>query len=468
MKHLMLISKHVCISLILAVALIRSACPAEERIAADAGTLFIGMPQEAVEQIWGPPVGTDSHTGTLRWYKKDGHTLICGYSWCDVQRGVWHNGRYGDDVWGLAEWVEFNDRRKQVLGTIPRSETVWKAIWQIARWNETDYNRLSQDERSVARIHEIGSGAAYAAKITGDGWIVEQELIPLPIPCLGQGADAILVPAILMLFQSGLFLFAVYSLFKALAEAKALRGARQGKRTLWLGPWLGLLIVPLAAAGVIAAFFAADGWMLCWLIIPFLYAACATLNMRIDWNNDGFEYRTAMRRRVRYGFSDIERAKLIGSRRFGRDLMLTMGRRRVLLDYAMGLPAFLSEYNNWRTGNGRLSVEAEQEKQWKEKYMRHGPFGRHLDRIPGGRMLLALFLTNEALFAGVGLWIALSPDKTLSVFAAAALLAGIAIPLVYIYAVATMNRRLLRWFCRGKIRPDPEAPRQQKRYRRKI
>lgn len=60
-------------------------------------------------------------------------TLICGYSWCDVQRGVCHNGRHDDDVWGLAEWVEFDSHRKQVAGTISMSETVWKAAWQIAR-----------------------------------------------------------------------------------------------------------------------------------------------------------------------------------------------------------------------------------------------------------------------------------------------------------------------------------------------
>lgn len=458
--------KNAFICLILAVMLMQAGCLAEEQTAADDSTLYLGMPPEAVEAIWGSPVGTDSHTGTLRWYTKDGHTLICGYSWCDVQRGVWHNGRYGDDVWGLAEWVEFNSRRKQVGGTIPASETVWKAAWQIARWNEQEYNHLSQDEQSAARIHEIGSGAAYAAKITGDGWIVEQDIIPVPIPCLGQGADSILVPAILMILQSGLFLFAVYSLLTALPEAGDFMGGKRKKQTLWMGPWLGLLIIPLTSVGVIASFVAADGWMICWLDIPFLCMACVTLNMRIDWDTEGFEYRTAMRRHISYEFSDIRQAKLVGDIHAGRDLMLKMGRRRVLLDYMMGLPAFLSVYNNWRSKNGLLSVTEEQEKQWRENYRRHGPFGRKLDRISGGRVLLVLSLMFGAFFAGVGLWTAAS-NKSLFVMGVILLLVGVALPLLYIYAVAHMNKKILRWYYRGRIRPDPEQPHKRKRYRRR-
>ena len=458
--------KNVWICLILAVVLMQFGALAEEPADASGSTLYLGMPPEAVEAVWGAAAGSDSYTGTLRWYTKDGHTLICGYSWCDVQRGVWHNVREGDDVWGLAEWVEFNSHRKRVSGTIPKSETVWKAAWQIARWNEMDFNRLSRDEQSAARIHVIGSGAAYAAQITGDGWIVEQAQFPVPIPCLGQGADAILVPVFLMILQAGLFLFAVYSLIRALAEAKEFRRTGR-KQTLWLGPWPGLFVIVLSAAGVIASFAMVNGWALCWLDIPFLCMACAALNMRIDWSTEGFAYRTAMRCHVWYAYSDIRQARLIGDGRAGQDLMLKMRRRRVLLDYAMGLPAFLSEYNNWRSRNGLLSVKAEQERQWKENYMRHGPFARKLDRISGGRMWLALSLVFGALLVGSGLWVAALSSGAAFAGGIIMLLVGIAFPLLQIYAVAHMNRKMLRWFYRGRIRPDPEVPPKQKRYKRK-
>ena len=188
----------IAVCLIILLILMPYCCHAAEPTG-DGTSLYLGMPIESVETIWGQPAGTDSYTGTLRWYVKDGHTLICGYSWCDVQRGVWHNGRHDDDVWGLAEWVEFDSHRKQVAGTIPMSETVWKAAWQIARWNEQEYNRLSQDEQSMARIHDVGSGAAIPAKITGDGWIVEQDVLPVPIACLGQSTAEIILPLILVI-----------------------------------------------------------------------------------------------------------------------------------------------------------------------------------------------------------------------------------------------------------------------------
>ena len=147
--------------------------------------------------------------------------------------------------------------------------------------------------------------------------------------------------------------------------------------------------------------------------------------------------------------------------------MLKMGRRRVLLDYAMGLPAFLSEYNNWRSRNGLLSVAAEQERQWKENYIRHGSFARKLDRISGGRTLLVLSLSLGALFVGAGLWVAATSSGSLFICGVIMLLTGIANPLLFIYAVAHMNKKILRWFYRGKIRPDPELPQERKRYRRK-
>ena len=157
-----------------------------------------GMSLEQVEAIWGSCAGSDSYNGNLRWYVKDGHTLICGFAWYNPSKDIWYNGQLSDeDIWGLTDWIEFDANRRHVGGNIAASDSVWHVMYEIAAWNEEEYNHMSPDEESRIRIHEIGSGYAIPAKITGDGWIVEWDILPVPIPCIGQSVAEIILPLIL-------------------------------------------------------------------------------------------------------------------------------------------------------------------------------------------------------------------------------------------------------------------------------
>lgn len=92
--------------------------------------LHSGMSVEQVEAIWGSSVGSDSYIGNLRWYVKDGHTLICGFAWYNPSKDTWYNGQLSDeDIWGLTDWIEFDSSRHRVGGNINASESVWRVIW---------------------------------------------------------------------------------------------------------------------------------------------------------------------------------------------------------------------------------------------------------------------------------------------------------------------------------------------------
>ena len=159
-----------------------------------------GMSLEQVEAIWGSCAGSDSYNDNLRWYVKDGHTLICGFAWYNPSKDIWYNGQLSDeDIWGLTDWIEFDSNRRRVGGNIAASDSVWHVMWEIAVWNEEKYNHMSPEEESRIRIHEIGSGYAIPAKITGDGWIVEWDILPVPIPCIGQSVAEIILPLILVI-----------------------------------------------------------------------------------------------------------------------------------------------------------------------------------------------------------------------------------------------------------------------------
>ena len=161
--------------------------------------LYSGMSMEQVEAIWGNCAGSDSYNRNLRWYVKDGHTLICGFSWYNPVKGIWYNGHWSDeDIWGLTDWIEFDSNRHRVGGNIAASDSVWRVIGEISAWNEEKFAALSPEEESRTRIHDVGSGFTIPAKITGDGWIVEWDIIPVPIACLGQSAAEIILPIILV------------------------------------------------------------------------------------------------------------------------------------------------------------------------------------------------------------------------------------------------------------------------------
>ena len=155
-----------------------------------------------MEAIWGSCVGSDSYNGNLRWYVKDGHTLICGFAWYNPSKDIWYNGKWSDeDIWGLTDWIEFDANRRRVGGNIAALDPVWHVMREIAVWNEEEYNHMPREEESRIRIHDIGSGYAIPAKITGDGWIVEWDGFPIPIPiaCIGQSVAEIILPLILVI-----------------------------------------------------------------------------------------------------------------------------------------------------------------------------------------------------------------------------------------------------------------------------
>ena len=101
-----------------------------------------GMSLEQVEAIWGSCAGSDSYNGNLRWYVKDGHTLICGFAWYNPSKDIWYNGKWSDeDIWGLTDWIEFDANRRRVGGNIAALDPVWHVMREIAVWNEEEYGR---------------------------------------------------------------------------------------------------------------------------------------------------------------------------------------------------------------------------------------------------------------------------------------------------------------------------------------
>lgn len=83
-----------------------------------------GMSLEQVEAIWGSCAGSDSYNDNLRWYVKDGHTLICGFAWYNPSKDIWYNGQLSDeDIWGLTDWIEFDSNRRRVGGNIAASDS---------------------------------------------------------------------------------------------------------------------------------------------------------------------------------------------------------------------------------------------------------------------------------------------------------------------------------------------------------
>ena len=107
-----------CMAILLAFSLCMSVCAFEHARAEE--ELRLGMTIEEVEDIWGKPAGRDSLNGFVRWYRQNEHTLICAFSWCNPEEGAWTNGRFSaDDVWGLSEWIVFDEDGKRVDGTVP-------------------------------------------------------------------------------------------------------------------------------------------------------------------------------------------------------------------------------------------------------------------------------------------------------------------------------------------------------------
>ncbi len=216
-----------------------------------------------------------------------------------------------------------------------------------------------------------------------------------------------------------------------------------------------------------------EGWFLVFFSLPVAYVSILVSSQRISWDTNGFWYRTAMRREIRYEYGDISGMRRVGPDIYSRDLLFHAGRRLIILDHMQGWTGFEAAYDNWRTRSGMVPYREEERQRWMERYMRHGVFARNLDRIWGGRFLLILSLVCGALLIAFGAVI-MATARTyphlhtkfiaLAVFFMAA---GIAFPAIYIWGVAHMNKRVLRFYTRNRIRPDPLNSKKPKQYRKK-
>ena len=226
--------------------------------------------------------------------------------------------------------------------------------------------------------------------------------------------------------------------------------------------------------------------------LPSLFAALVVANQRVHWDDKGFRYRTVFRREVPYAFEDIRGMKAVGSSG-GQDLSVRAEGRWFLLDAMALWQPFAAAYSNWLSRNGlpdwrkaprrkadgefrttRCGLPARQEnrqERFLERYRRHGPFLRKLDRIPGGYFFLALytFLVSPLCLIG-GLWVLLYEQSARSVLSGLCCLAlSHFMGPGYVRAVQRLDDdpKLIRRYINrySKIRPDPDAA--PKTYRRK-
>ena len=281
--------------------------------------------------------------------------------------------------------------------------------------------------------------------------------------------------------------------FGGISVHKSAKEKNPGKHTL-RNPWpLGILFL------VCGLFFSAftflnqpEAVLFAVFSLPSLFSALAVANQRVRWDDKGFRYRTVLRREVSYAFEDVRGMKTVGYSGY-QDLWVRAGGRGFLLDETTFWQPFAAAYSNWLTRNGlpdwrkaprrkadgefratRYGLPSRQETQqtrFLERYRRHGPFLRKLDRIPGGYFFLALntFLVSPlALMGGIG--VLLHELSARSVLSAIFLLAmsewmgpG------YVRAVQRLDddpKLIRRYINRGaRIRPDPDA--KPKTYRRK-
>ncbi len=231
-----------------------------------------------------------------------------------------------------------------------------------------------------------------------------------------------------------------------------------------------LLSVVFLVAGVLfmlPTFAAEEGFFFCLFALPALYAALAAANMRLHWGAEGFCYRTTLGRECAYRYEDIR-----WIRRYGGDLFIRVEGRLIPLDAWMNWEPFISAYDNWWTRHGQPSWREQERERWIERYCRHGAFGRKLDRISGGRAALAGSIVLGLILVGLAAvcrWAPSRPGQELLQRAGSTvlLLVGVGFPLLYVWAVAHMNRRVLRFYVRGRIRPDPLNPAKRRQDRRK-
>ncbi len=227
--------------------------------------------------------------------------------------------------------------------------------------------------------------------------------------------------------------------------------------------WLGVFFLGAGALFSLPVFLSREYTALWFSLfsIPVLYAALVTANQRVRWDQSGFWYRTAFRREIRYEYEDIRRMRTVGTGKSGSDLFVNVNGRRFLLDETTPWEIFAGAYADWQSRNQRPTWRKQMEISYLERYRRHGPFGKKLDRIPHGRFLLGLALTWGAVLSALsiaGFVTAAKPSHI--VFSVLGLLFSLYALIHFLYAAAHIDDkpRLIHRWMRGKIRPDPDHP----------
>ena len=255
-------------------------------------------------------------------------------------------------------------------------------------------------------------------------------------------------------------------------HAREKRPSKQSMQALWLYTCvlmaLGVLTgIPVYAADNPVTILFGCGGCVC------LLAAAACANQRVVWDDRGFWYRTVLRRTVHYGYEDIRRLRpVLGSGPLSADLYMRVGHRRIIIDGSMDWGRFAGAYENWQTRSGRMSWRQENQLRFEERYHRHGPFRRKLDRIPGGRFRLYLFTAFGLFCMAMGVYCIIGMKHWTHLAAGAIGIAMGAAMFRYWYAVMHIDDkpRLIRSYLsvNARIRPDPDAkPKMYRRVRRK-
>lgn len=280
----------------------------------------------------------------------------------------------------------------------------------------------------------------------------------------------------IVLLKAGNILMLLYALYSVVMAFREDKNPEEGEDTISLGPLFPAIELGLACILTVIGLLPLEDWLWvsCFFSILGLWTVCFTANRRLKWDAEGFWYRSAFRKSVRYVFSDIKKAIVVRdppsrhtSSTLGlvanEHLVMRVKNRRIGWSSVFYWEPFLHAYDVWRRQHGLNSVRMEQDEQWKKRYFRHGSFMRKLDRVQHGRYFLVLYLIIGAVFCATaiyGLWIGRSRGLILLIAL------GLAVPLFYCVGVGTLNRKIIKSFTgSAKIRPAPdEAPKQ---YRKK-
>ena len=274
-------------------------------------------------------------------------------------------------------------------------------------------------------------------------------------------------------FRSGLITAAgTLTAAAAVCAVLRIREGKPGRHTLALTPFFSCFFAVCGALMCIP-YCIADNPACCFLVFVGIICLCSAMisaNQRIIWDDNGFFYRTILRRTVRYGYEDIRRIKpVFASSPVPADLYLRVAHKRLLIDGFTSWQGFAGAYENWQTRSGRISWKEEIRQRFEARYRRHGPFRRKLDRIPGGYCSLVFYTFGGLMFLAFGVMsIVIFKDAREMIMALFMLfLSGLGFR--YWYAVAHLDDKpkLIRKYISRyvRIRPDPDAP--PKVYRRR-